>query len=237
MTVARFPATLVSLLATIGFSADAQPSTSICNLPGLRGTAAYNRYCTGAGPVTVAPAAPTYDPTKTVRAVIAASTDFHVIKAGGRVFTAAEMSGVPFEIGDEMVTGPEGRAQILLPDETIFTLGPGSDMVFDDFIFDPATSSGKISAVIAKGLFRFVTGKIAPHDPQHLNVKIAVGTIGVRGTDIEFEQSPDGSGYVKLFSGLADLTPYDTDTTIELHPGQMITWTDYTKLSGPKPIE
>ena len=212
-------------------------STSICNMPQLRGTSAYNRYCTGTQPPVVAPSAPYYDPTKTVLAAITASIDFSVIKSNGLVYTAAEMKGVPFEIGDEMVTGPEGRAQILLPDETIFTLGPNSDMVFDDFIYDPATSAGKISAVIAKGLFRFVTGKIEQRDPEHLRVKVAVGTIGVRGTDIEFEQSPDGTGYVKLFSGLAQFTPYDTDTTVDLQPGQMITWTDFINVSPPQPIK
>jgi hypothetical protein len=225
----------VALLGTYGQSVVAQPSsTSICNLPGLRGTSAYNRYCTGRGPV-MTPQAPTYDPLRSFPAVIADSIDFHLIKKDGRAFTADELKGGRFEFGDTMMTGPTGRVQVLLPDETIFTLGPNSEMDIDEFIYDPATGKNTLDATVIKGLFRFVTGKMQDH--RDLNVKIAVGTIGVRGTDIEFNQPPDGTGYVKLFSGEAELTPYDTDTTIKLQAGQMITWTDFTKFSDPQPIQ
>jgi hypothetical protein len=46
----------------------------------------------------------------------------------------------------------------------------------------------------------------------------------------------DSSGCVKLFSGLAELNPYDTDMTVKVKPRQ-ITWTDFTKLSDPQPIQ
>jgi hypothetical protein len=176
-----------------------------------------------------------YDPLRSFPALIAASIDLHVIKKDGRARTAEEMAGKRFEFGDRLTTGPAGRAHILLPDETIFTLGPDSDMVIDDFIYDPATGKNTITATVAKGAFRFVTGKVQRQ--RDLNVKIAVGTIGIRGTDIEFNQSPDGSGYVKLYSGQAELTPHDTEKTIELQAGQMMSWTNFTRLSAPKPIE
>jgi hypothetical protein len=223
------------LAGALGAGAHAQPtSTSICNLPGLRGTAAYRRYCTGSATVFV-PQAPAFDPLRSFPALIADSVDFHLIKKDGRAFTADELKGGRFEFGDTMMTGPTGHVQILLPDQTVFTLGPNSEMDIDDFIYDPANGKNVLSTTVIKGQFRFVTGKT--QDKRDLNVKVAVGSLGVRGTDIEFNQSPDGSGYVKLFSGLAELTPYDTDTTVELQPGQMITWTDFTKLSGPQPIQ
>lgn len=225
----------LALLAGFDDCAAAQPSsTSICNLPGLRGTSAYRRYCTGSAPV-MAPTAPAFDPLRSFPAVIADSVDFHLIKKDGRALTADELRGGRFEFGDTMMTGPTGRVQILLPDETIFTLGPNSEMDIDDFIYDPMNGKNVLSATVIKGLFHFVTGKVQDH--RDLNVKVAVGSLGVRGTDIEFNQSPDGSGYVKLFSGLAELTPYDTDTTVKLQAGQMITWTDFTKLANPQPIE
>ena len=176
-----------------------------------------------------------YDPVRCFPAGIAASVDLHVIKKDGRALTAEEMVGKRFEFGDRLITGPNGRVQILLPDETIFTLGPNSDMIIDQFVYDPAAGANRLDAIILKGAFRFVTGKV--QRKRDLNVKIAVGTIGVRGTDIEFKQSPDGSGYVKLYSGRAELTPHNTDKTIELQAGQMISWTNFTKLSAPKPIE
>ena len=70
----------------------------------------------------------------------------------------------------------------MLLDETIFTLGPDSDMVLDEFVYDPVTSAGKVTARVTKGVFRFVTGKIARKKPASMNVKLPVGTIGIRGT-------------------------------------------------------
>ena len=62
-------------------------------------------------------------------------------------------SGKPLFLNDHVTPDAAGRLQILLVDETIFTLGPNSDMVLDDFVYDPKTSAGKMTASIAKGTF------------------------------------------------------------------------------------
>lgn len=91
-------------------------------------------------------------------------------------------SGKPVYLNDRITTGADSRLQILLLDETTFTLGPNSDMVLDEFVYDPKTSAGKVSAKIAAGAFRFITGKIAQKNPANMKVALPVGTIGIRGT-------------------------------------------------------
>ncbi|UPT73288.1 MAG: FecR family protein [Elusimicrobiota bacterium] len=98
--------------------------------------------------------------------------------AAGRVVE----TGKPVYSHDKVTTGPEGKLQILLLDQTSFTIGPNSEMELDEFVFDPATNAGKVSAKIAKGAFRFVTGKVARRDPSAMQVATPVGTIGIRGT-------------------------------------------------------
>jgi FecR-like protein len=102
-------------------------------------------------------------------------------------------SGKPLFLNDHVTTDAAGRLQVLLVDETIFTLGPNSDMVLDEFVYDPKTSAGKLTASISKGTFRFVTGKIAQKDPSTLKIKVAVGTIGVRGSIGVGETGPNGT--------------------------------------------
>src|SRR5258708_4230703 len=68
-------------------------------------------------------------------------------------------SGQPLYLNDAVTTDAQGRLQVLLLDETVFTIGPNSSMVLDSFIYDPNGAS-KLSARILKGVFRFVTGKI-----------------------------------------------------------------------------
>ncbi|MCM2305329.1 MAG: FecR family protein [Elusimicrobia bacterium] len=98
--------------------------------------------------------------------------------AAGRVVE----TGKPVFSRDKVTTGPEGKLQILLLDQTSFTVGPNSELELDEFVFDPATNAGKVSARIAKGAFRFVTGKVARRDPASMKVETPVGTIGIRGT-------------------------------------------------------
>ncbi len=83
---------------------------------------------------------------------------------------------------DKVKTGPEGKLQILLLDQTSFTVGANSEMELDEFVFDPANNTGKVSAKITKGSFRFVTGKVARKNPDSMRVDTPVGTIGIRGT-------------------------------------------------------
>jgi hypothetical protein len=198
----------------------AQTGTTICQLPEFRGTAIYNRYCVGnSSPVLTAPV-PVYDPARSFKLLaVNATGEFRVIKKNGRALTAADMSAIPIEYGDTMLTGPTGAVQFVLPDETVFTLGPNSEMEFDEFLVDPNMSISNMHVGFTKGLMRLVTGKIPHSDPQ---VRVAVGSLGIRGTDVEAQQSPDGTGSIKLHAGQAELTPYDTDKVIEIQAGQTI---------------
>lgn len=115
--------------------------------------------------------------------------------AVGRVVS----SGKPLYLNDHVTTGPDSRLQIILLDETVFTIGPNSDMVLDEFVYDPGTGNGKVSAQILKGNFRFVTGKVAQKTPSNMKVALPVGTIGIRGTMVA--GSVDGSSAQVLLVG------------------------------------
>ena len=93
-------------------------------------------------------------------------------------------SGEPIFLGDRVTTGAEGRLQIMLLDQTVFTIGPKAVIVIDEFVYDPNTSQGKVAASVLKGTFRFVTGKVSKRDPSKMVVKLPVGSIGVRGTSV-----------------------------------------------------
>lgn len=91
-------------------------------------------------------------------------------------------SGDRIFLGDEIETGPESGLQIMLLDETIFTIGHSSAMTIDTFVYYPASGAGEVSARILKGTSRFVSGQVAKAQPDRMSVKLPVGTIGIRGT-------------------------------------------------------
>jgi len=167
---------------------------------------------------------------------VAAQGEFYVLTSDGRKLVGQNAAQVPINYGARLLAGPSGRVRVTLPDDSIFTMGPGTEFVLDTFVYDPATSAGSVLADITKGVFRLVTGKVARNGPDNMRIKVPVGGTGIRGTDVEFSVSPDGSGYIKLFSGSVELTPYDSPRSIILAPGQMITYENFTRIHGPMPI-
>jgi len=92
------------------------------------------------------------------------------------------VSGESIFLQDAIKSGTRSGMQILLLDQTVFTIGPESELVIDEFVYDPKTNAGKLGAEITKGVFRFVSGKIAHEKPDDMTVKLPAGTLGVRGT-------------------------------------------------------
>ena len=108
-------------------------------------------------------------------------------------------SGEPLYLQDAIESGVRSGMQILLLDETVFTLGAQSSLVIDEFVYDPGSGAGQLSAQVVKGAFRFVTGKIAQEEPRNVNVRLPAGNVGIRGTIVAGLADPtDGSSLVVL---------------------------------------
>jgi FecR protein len=91
-------------------------------------------------------------------------------------------SGEPVFLGNAIKSAVDSGLQLMLLDETTFTIGPNSEITIDEFVYDPRTSAGKVTASVAKGVFRFVTGKVSQQDPSSMQVRLPTGNIGIRGT-------------------------------------------------------
>lgn len=128
-------------------------------------------------------ASPAHAALSQIGAAAAVSGSVKAVSQGAEVGRIVQ-SGKPLYLNDHVTTDDKGRLQVLLADETVFTLGPNSDMVLDEFVYDSASGAGQVSAKISKGVFRFVTGKVARKDPAKMKVKLSVGTIGIRGTTV-----------------------------------------------------
>lgn len=89
-------------------------------------------------------------------------------------------------LGDEVIynerieTSGTGLVQVLLVDGSTFTVGANSDLVIDEFVYDPNAGSGKLVATFGKGVARFVGGKLSKKR-DGVTVRTPVGTIGIRG--------------------------------------------------------
>jgi hypothetical protein len=144
-----------------------------------------------------APAVPSPAITLEQIGVVAAAQGKVELKAPGQVGRIAQ-SGQAVYIGDEVMTDDQGRLQILLLDETVFTIGPNSSIVIDQFVYDPKNHSGEIKASVTKGVFRYVSGKIAAKNPNVVKVRLPTATLGFRGTIVGGSIGADGQGLTGL---------------------------------------
>ena len=105
--------------------------------------------------------------------------------------------GADLFIGDRVITGDNGQVQIKFDDETELVVGPNSSMLLEDYLLRADGSAGKLAINALSGTFRFVTGT-APKD-KYL-IKTPTGTIGVRGTALDFNVDEAGTK-VLLYHG------------------------------------
>jgi hypothetical protein len=108
-------------------------------------------------------------------------------------------SGMDMLRFDRVVTDAESRMQILLLDQTNFSVGPNSELIIDEFVYDPENGTGEVAAEFVEGVFRYVSGSVGQNDPDNVEVETAAGTIGVRGTALFARKAPDGED---VFVGL-----------------------------------
>ena len=107
-------------------------------------------------------------------------------------------SGTRIYLGDKIEVATDARMQILLLDETVFTLGSGERLTIDEFVFDPSTQSGSVTTQITKGAFRFVSGKLAKSSPTAMKVQLPTATLSIRGTQVAGLVEEDGDSQVIL---------------------------------------
>jgi hypothetical protein len=165
--------------------------------------------------------------------------DVRIISRDGTEAGLSQGKGASLAYGSRIVTGKGAKVVILLPDETVFSMGENGDFEFDEFVYDSDTSPRKIAANVTKGLFRWVTGKVARGKPENegeygKKLKLKVGCICIRGTDFELLFRGDSSGHVKLFSGEIDFVPVDSaQKELKLRAGQMIILGKGGRVRGP----
>ncbi|QXQ06881.1 FecR domain-containing protein [Sphingosinicellaceae bacterium] len=88
-------------------------------------------------------------------------------------------------LADQISSGPASQLQVLLRDRSIFTIGANARMAIDTFVYDPARGTGDLAASVAKGAFRFMSGRTLSKTGGTTAVRTPVASIGVRGTIVE----------------------------------------------------
>ena len=101
-------------------------------------------------------------------------TETRQLKAGDKIY-----------LNETIYAGASSGTQILLLDQSTFTVGEDSEVVMDTFVFDPETNDGKIVASVKQGSLKVISGLISKKNPDSLTVEVPEGTLGSRGTEFQ----------------------------------------------------
>jgi hypothetical protein len=116
--------------------------------------------------------------------------------------------GMAISLKDELVTGAQGRLQIMLTDDTQITLGENAEAVITQYQFKPFVSGekGVVVVEVSKGAFLLTAGRISQLSDKRIEVKTALADLASTGA--EFWAGPTGGNLegVAVFEGSVEVT-------------------------------
>jgi FecR protein len=87
--------------------------------------------------------------------------------------------GSSIVVKERVRTTDAGSTQLLFPDQSTLNLGSNSDMVIDEYYYNPAAQNGTMVASATKGVLRYVGGQISHTSGVTITTPSAV--LGIRG--------------------------------------------------------
>ena len=126
------------------------------------------------------------------------------------------VKGAKIKVHDLLTTSAHSKAQVVLNDDTVITIGPKSEYLFEDFNNgdDP-----HVTMRLNRGFFKTVTGKIGKIAPQRFKIKTKAATIGIRGTQFMASVNNDEEK-IGCIQGV--IVVYTKDGEYEIKAGKMI---------------
>jgi FecR protein len=133
--------------------------------------------------------------------------------------TPPQASRIPQYPGDKVAfqelleTLPESSALVRFIDGSKLTIGAGSHILVDQFVFDPASGAGNALISITSGALRFATGAM-PKGKTVIDTPTA--TLTLRGTVVRVGVKPNGDTELVVDEGSVDThnKPQNTDQTV-----------------------
>ena len=121
---------------------------------------------------------------------------------------------------EKIKTTATGSLQLAFLDKSTLNIGPNSEMVIDEFVYDPDKGEGKMALSLTKGVMRFVGGQIS--HTSGVEVTTPVATIGMRGAAGLISYDPEKGANVISSYGKFDIKTPQGSTQIS-RPGFSVT--------------
>src|ERR1700689_5968037 len=164
-------------------------------------------------------------------------------RTGGATIGAA--AGVGVNVGDRIVTGPNGHAVIILNDQSRLDLGPSSSITLDQFTISGGATSARIS--LFSGVMRSLVNAASGGAATDYQVHTPNAVAAVRGTkfDTAYSENVIRPGYkgcekytdVSVYQGTVNLANIGSPNAHEdVHAGKEATAPSEKPPTAPGPL-
>ncbi len=117
--------------------------------------------------------------------------------------TAPLVVGAHIVHKERIHTTPQGTAQLLFTDKSSMSIAPNTDIVIDEYVYNPDANNGHMLVSLAKGALRFVGGQLSHQGEATITTTAA--TIGIRGATVTVIHGATGTEVINHF-GIIKIT-------------------------------
>jgi hypothetical protein len=140
--------------------------------------------------------------------------------------------GFSVEMLDQLITA-NTRMGLTFEDGTRAEITEQSELVIDDFVYDPNSGAGKMSMKVALGTVQMASGRLAKTSRENISIRTPTASITVRGTS--FSMTVDELGR-SLIINLPVECPDPTLKEDECPSGAIVVSTDAGSIVLDKPF-
>src|SRR5215510_7785971 len=143
-------------------------------------------------------------------AAVPDGTVAQTVGTAGAVNPQAQGGDRVLQVGSSIIfrerisTSSSGSTQIIFVDKTTLSVGPNSNILIDEFVYNPNAGSGQMTVTLTKGAMRMVGGSVS--HTEGATIKTPLATIGVRGGVATVKHNARGGTQAINHFGILTLT-------------------------------
>jgi len=116
-----------------------------------------------------------------------------------------EQEGFAVEMLDKLITA-QTNLEITFEDDSKVRITEQSELVIDDFVYDPNTGTGSMRMRVALGTVQMASGRLAQNSRDRVSITTPTASITVRGTDFSMTVDEIGRSLIILLPSCPDET-------------------------------
>jgi hypothetical protein len=125
-------------------------------------------------------------------------------------------------------TSPTGSVQLLFLDKSTLNIAPNTNLLIDEFVYDPASGSGHMLTKLTQGTLQYIGGKLSHEGAVTIATPAAV--IGIRGGTVTVDHGMNGTQAIDQ-NGTITITN-GGGTIVVTRPGFVVTITNWNTPPG-----